>query len=535
MNIPDSVQHMLFQDTRLRQLSAAQRAKYNSSLTDQIRRCMCTAGTRELILGKLSTWTKNPDAPKLYWMNGMAGTGKTTIAYTLCKRLNDAHQLGASFFCSRSLPDCRDAGRIVPTIAYQLARFSHPFQEALCQVLAVDPDIGTCDIMDQFEKLLKYPLLEIKQAFPDDVVVVIDALDECADAKSAQLVLDLLFRHVSELPIKFFVTCRPEPSVHKKLYSQDVRTRSVLHLHDVEESLVQADIETYLNAELASISPSPEQVKLLASHAGKLFIYAATAVRYVLPDRGAVNHHKRLEVVLGATSGTPNKAYVEIDKLYTLILATAMDDEILESEEINIMRLILHTAICAREPMDTKALAALLRLEDERAARSALDPLRSVLHVPESSGLVSTLHASFPDYMLSRDRSGDFFCDLEVHSELLARRCFKTMSESLRFNICDLESSYLFDEEVPDLPARIDKAISSQLSYACRYWSDHIEHAGISDRLPLLIDGFLSQRLFFWMEVLNLKHWIGAGGSMLLQGYRWLKVSGLLADPKHSS
>jgi hypothetical protein len=54
----------------------------------------------------------------------------------------------------------------------------------------------------------------------------------------------MLFRYASELPIKLFVTCRPEPSVHKKLYSQDVHTRSVLHLHDVEESLVQADIET---------------------------------------------------------------------------------------------------------------------------------------------------------------------------------------------------------------------------------------------------------------------------------------------------
>jgi hypothetical protein len=91
--------------------------------------------------------------------------------------------------------------------------------------------------------------------------------------------------------------------------------------------------------------------------------------------------------------------------------------------------------------MSTKALAALLGLEDEHAARSALEPLRSVLHVPESSGLVSTLHASFPDYVLSRERSGDFFCDLALHSELLAGRCFEVMVDSLRFNVCDLESS----------------------------------------------------------------------------------------------
>jgi hypothetical protein len=516
----------------LKYLSAAQQARYDSALTE-IRRCKCTAGTRELILGTLWDWKKNPESPKIYWMNGMAGTGKTTIAYTLSEKLNSAHQLGASFFCSRSLPDCRDARRIVPTIAYQLARFSHPFQEALCQALAIDPDVGACDVSNQFEKMLRKPLLDVKHTFPDDVVIIIDALDECTDSNSAKLILDMLFRHLSELPIKFFVTCRPEPSVHEKLYSQDSRTRSVLHIHDVEESLVQADIETYLNAELTPISPSPEQVKLLASRAGKLFIYAAIAVRYIRPDKGAVNHRKRLKTMLEAP-GLQNKAHVEIDKLYTVILATAMDDECLEQEEIDNIRLILHTAICAREPMDTKTLAALLRLEDEHAARSALEPLRSVLHVPESSGLVSTLHASFPDYMLSRQRSGEFFCNLEMHSELIAQRCFEAMADSLRFNICNLESSYIFDEDVVDLSARIREFISPELFYACRYWGDHTEHSGMSAHLLSLIDDFLSQRFLFWMEVLNLKQCIGTGGSILLQAYNWLKVGGCFSNCKQS-
>jgi hypothetical protein len=103
----------LAQDTRLRYLSAARQARCDSALIE-VRRCKCTAGTRESILGTLWDWKKNPDSPKIYWMNGMAGTGGTTIAYTLGEKLSAAHQLGASFFCSRLLPDCRDAIRIVP-------------------------------------------------------------------------------------------------------------------------------------------------------------------------------------------------------------------------------------------------------------------------------------------------------------------------------------------------------------------------------------------------------------------------------------
>jgi hypothetical protein len=191
------------------------------------------------------------------------------------------------------------------------------------------------------------------------------------------------------------------------------------------------------------------------------------------------------------------------------------------------MRLILHTVICAREPMAVQALAALLGMGNDHTARSALDPLRSVLHVPESSGLVSTLHTSFPDYMLSRERSGQFFCDIGEHSELLARCCFAMMVDSLRFNICDLESSFVLDEEVPGILTRIEETISPQLFYACRYWGDHVEHAGLSDALYMSIEDFLSRWLLFWMEVLNLKQCIGLGGSMLMQSYNsLLRVSG---------
>jgi hypothetical protein len=158
-----------------------------------------------------------------------------------------------------------------------------------------------------------------------------------------------------------------------------------------------------------------------------------------------------------------------------------------------------------------------------------------VLRVPESGGVVSTLHASFPDYMLNRERSGEFFCDLEVHNEILAHRCLNTMADSLRFNICNLESSYIFDEDVLDLPARITESISPQLFYACRYWCDHVEHAGASDELPLFIEDFLSQRLLFWMEVLNVKQHISTGGLILLHVYNWLKVSGLCTSYKQSS
>jgi MoxR-like ATPase len=111
-------------------------------------------------------------------MNGMAGTGKTTIAYSLCDALHSACRLGASFFRSRLLPSYRDITRIFPTLAYQLARFSPPFRSELCEVLGSDPDIGSCSTDEQFNKLIKAPLLAVKDEVAEDIVVVIDGLDE---------------------------------------------------------------------------------------------------------------------------------------------------------------------------------------------------------------------------------------------------------------------------------------------------------------------------------------------------------------------
>ena len=62
----------------------------------------CMEGTREQILADLEKWAINSAAPKVFWLNGMSGTGKTIIAHSISERLRKKEILGASFFCSRS-------------------------------------------------------------------------------------------------------------------------------------------------------------------------------------------------------------------------------------------------------------------------------------------------------------------------------------------------------------------------------------------------------------------------------------------------
>ncbi|ELU37287.1 hypothetical protein AG1IA_08683 [Rhizoctonia solani AG-1 IA] len=45
--------------------------------------------------------------------------------------------------------------------------------------------------------------------------------------------------------------------------------------------------------------------------------------------------------------------------------------------------------------------------------------------------MITTLHASFPDYMFDTARSTKFYCDEAKHSQLLAERCFEVMKGQL--------------------------------------------------------------------------------------------------------
>ncbi|KAH7327635.1 hypothetical protein B0J17DRAFT_680411 [Rhizoctonia solani] len=517
------------ENTRLETMKPAKLASYNSILSTKINRRSCIGTTRKTTLTLLNQWADHSMGPKIMWMGGMAGTGKTTIAYTLAKDLDSRSQLAASFFCTRAGTDCNEANRIIPTIAYQLARQLTVFQSELCKALDKDPDISFRDPPTQISQLLQAPLRAVGTRIPNNLVVIIDALDECDDAEVVQSILEQLFRLSVDFPLKFFITSRPG----LELIARDICGRtpsslsvySALQLHEVERGNVRSDIETYLQNELGSLQPAPsrDEIRLLAEMSGQLFIYAVTVVEYIRPHahlrRMGVNPHQRLATILKVNSRA-QKQFDSIEILYSTILSAALEGMGLEPSEKECIQLVLWTVVCLREPVHLSTLSVLTGLSNDEETLTALQPLRSVLYVSEQNNFVSTLHKSFPDYML-RSSSESF----KGYSGLLAHRCFDLMKKQLKFNICGLDSSFIPDSEVTDIQKRVDTMISAPLAYASRYWGDHLSLTGPSDELLAQLNDFLSQRLLVWMEVLNLKRCIGMGVGTLLKAQSWLSIS----------
>ena len=81
----------------------------------------CMAGTRTSILQQIAEWNEGRTSTNSFWVHGTAGSGKSTIASSVCEQLRDKNVLAGSFYCKRDIPDQRDPWKILLSLSYALA------------------------------------------------------------------------------------------------------------------------------------------------------------------------------------------------------------------------------------------------------------------------------------------------------------------------------------------------------------------------------------------------------------------------------
>jgi hypothetical protein len=120
----------------------------------------CLADTRVGLLGDIRAWIDaGQDSERIYWLNGLAGTGKSTIAASVCKDLVGRQQLCLSFFISRSAADRRNTLKVIHTIAYQLAVFgSSDTRKVICGALHDQLGLLEKPLQEQVSALIIEPL-----------------------------------------------------------------------------------------------------------------------------------------------------------------------------------------------------------------------------------------------------------------------------------------------------------------------------------------------------------------------------------------
>ena len=172
----------------------------------------CLHSTRIEILDEIEQWARNmePNVPRVFWLNGAAGSGKSAIAHTIALRFHQCNELG-SFLCfdCTYLAECRHE-KVFSTMARDLADQYPGVKRSLANVLWERNWLKrTTDIIQQWEILLIKPSAHLPTDHP--ILLVIDALDESGDPQSRKHLLPILANCAIELPsnVQILLTSRP--------------------------------------------------------------------------------------------------------------------------------------------------------------------------------------------------------------------------------------------------------------------------------------------------------------------------------------
>ncbi|KAF5328627.1 hypothetical protein D9619_011556 [Psilocybe cf. subviscida] len=430
--------------TMLHLLPQAPTASYDSIRTGGANACL--TGTRVSILKAINEWARdpNPSQPPMFWLNGLAGIGKTTIAHTIASELDADRLLGASFVFLRADDQLKDARLVFPTLAFQLAQFNPQFRTGLVEVLKGDPNCGSKRLDLQFASLILQPHSAMSLSAP--VVIILDALDECEPEKLTSELLRILHRNIKRVPfLRVFITSRPEGYIRKALDlvdSSSSHQKLVLH-EDIHAEEVDNDIRLFLQLRLQELWdertkqttvrwPSEGDLETLVKQSGRLFVYAATAVRFI-GGNCALNLNRQLSTLLGVKIGQVpiGEPYQQLDGLYLQILDSVFADSG-DAYYVQRFRKIVGTIVLLERPLSLGSLAKFLEEYSVEDITETLYHLHSIIIVPTvDSGVLRTYHLSFPNFITNSNRctNPQPYVDPGKQAQYLFLRCLTIMEK----------------------------------------------------------------------------------------------------------
>jgi hypothetical protein len=340
-------------------------------------------------------------------------------------------------------------------------------------------------------------------------------------------------------------------------------------LHNISPSIVDHDIFIFFEYKLKLIGqertlgdgwPDAEIIKSLVSNAGGLFIWAATACRFI---SGGPFVDERLRTILGAVTSTTtpndrvNGIYItflqetirtliwnagglliwaaiacgfvreglfikewlhvllegstitpehHLNRIYTTVLQCSIHPDYTRQEVKRLhgmLRDVLGTIVILASPLSASSLSRLPHLTKQNVNETLRD-LHAILDIPNDEIRPLRLHhPSFRDFLLDIGRCTDsnFWVDEKKAHQTLAESCIRLMSTSLKQDICGLDTPGVLVTDVES--SQVNRSLPPELQYACLYWIQHFHQSGAQLRDNDQVHQFLQEHLLHWLEALG--------------------------------
>jgi len=503
----------------LRQLPYANEAPFNAY--DRQNEPACLSNTRVDLLQEIYDWIDRKDGQDercIFWLSGLAGTGKSTISRTVARRCSEQKRLGASFFFSKGGGDVSHAGKLFTSLAVQLADAVPSLQAHIYHAVRERSNIANLSLLDQWRELVINPLKLVKSdkpLFPSSYLLIIDALDECDNEVHVRTILKLLAeaRSLTTLRLRVFLTSRPEVPIRHGIRAIPQAEHQDFVLHDIQPVIINHDISVFLEHHLRIIGqewslgsewPGDKVLRQLVIYASGLFIWAATACRFI--KDGEEFAEDRLDEILEGTGfeGTPEQ---HLDQIYITVLQNSIPTTFSPSEKVRLrtmQRTILGSIAILFSPLPAASLAKVISISGTRVTQT-LERLQAILDVPKDvAGLLRLHHPSFRDFLLNKDRCGEFWIDKKKAHQILAAGCIQLMSQTLKKDICGMHAPGSQASQVES--SRLQKCLLPEVQYACLYWVQHLQRGGSQAYDGEEAHRFLQAHLLHWLEALG---WMG--------------------------
>ncbi|KAK4249360.1 hypothetical protein C7999DRAFT_39481 [Corynascus novoguineensis] len=498
-------------------------AAFDSQINEHDPRCH--PDTRVDLLAEIDRWIEDPKGKCIFWLCGMAGTGKSTISRTLAARFSARSILGASFLFKKGDGDRGKAAMLFTTIASQLVHRLPILAPHVRDAIDSDSAIADKNKGEQFQKLLLEPLNKCNGVphIPTIILVVIDALDECDREEDAMAIIRILSKakEVTSVALRFFITSRPELFIRSGFDEIHGEYQDMV-LHRIPEPVVEHDISAFLRYELARIRdgynnqalkdlqlppdwPSKDDIRDLTHMAVPLFIFAATVCRFIA-DKGRSNPAIRLKKILEYQMAADHSRLDNLDATYLPILEQLISGRTGQdkTDVLTAFRDVVGPIILLAQPLSVRSLTRLLNVE-AYAVHDQLNSLHSVLDISSHMDIpIRLFHLSFRDFLVdpTKRTTNDFWVDERKCHKTLADRCIQLMQKHLKKDICNLQSPGKLRSEI-DWQI-ISTSVPTEVQYACQYWVYHTKESRGNVRDGGLVHSFLTRHLLHWLEALGL-------------------------------
>ena len=428
------------------------------------------------------SWIGDPSrTSSVLWFNGPAGSGKTAIAQSLCKRCAAIQWLGGSFFFSRHVHKRSKAEFLFPTISFELTNAIPDVGKIIDTVVANDLSIPTKALEIQLRKLILEPLQQVSEQSKQPIVIIIDGLDECEGEDVQSNLLQLLGSVFERLSVGgcdricLIVTSRPEPWIRDGFAVKSLsRITRQIFLGQTPEA--NDDIRTFLRLRFAEIHDSPKHrdtmstvtkpwpsyrvLDNLVDKSSGQFIYPDTVLKFV--DDPNFRPTDRLDIIMSIPVISPStlaqNPLAAIDQLYSQILSMSSDTQrtldILSAHiAMQASASVLHKECKIFQIVSLGITEKLLGLQPGDGSQ-ALRMIHSLVHItrrplmwgdaninlpipdidlpiPEfyyqENYEIRFHHKSFIDYLMDPSRSLEYRIDMEKMNARLALTCIHIM------------------------------------------------------------------------------------------------------------